>query len=160
MNWGVVCSGHTKRGIALTDEIITFLKDYGTVYPEKTIAKNISDQGYSFSELNKHCDIVVTIGGDGTIIRTLSEVEKPLFTINSGGMGFLSEVESKFALQGLKQVIDGSYIIEERAKLCVDINGQETLPDVINEVTLQTARIAKIMYVLENNQLQENWPIN
>lgn len=146
MNWGVVCSGHTKRGIALADEIITFLKDYGTVYPEKTIAKNVSTQGYSFSQLNKHCDIVVTIGGDGTIIRTLSEVEKPLFTINSGGMGFLSEVESKFALQGLKQVINELYTIEERAKLSVNINGRETLPDVINEVTLQTARIAKIMY--------------
>lgn len=146
MNWGVVCSGHTKRGIELADEIITFLKDYGTVYPEKTLAKTVSTQGYSFSELNKHCDIVVTIGGDGTIIRTLSEVEKPLFTINSGGMGFLSEVESKFALQGLKKVINESYNIEERAKLSVGINGQETLPDVINEVTLQTARIAKIMY--------------
>ena len=147
MKWGVVCSAHNKRSITLADEVVGFLKDYGDVLPEETIAKHISKKGYSFCQLNKECDIVVTIGGDGTIIRTLSEVEKPLFTINSGGMGFLSEVESKFALQGLKKVIDKDYNVEERAKLHVDVEGVDIqLPDIANEVTLQTARIAKIMY--------------
>jgi NAD+ kinase len=146
MNWGVVCSAHTKRSITLADEVITFLKEYGSVFPEETIAKSLSTEGFSFSQLDKDCDIVVTIGGDGTIIRTLSEVEKPLFTINSGGMGFLSEVESKFAVQGLKKVINETYNVEERAKLRVEIKGHNNLPDVINEITLQTARIAKIMY--------------
>lgn len=147
MNWGLVCSAHTKRSVALAKDVVSFLKDYGTVYPEKTIAEHLSMKGFSFSHLDNKCDIVVTIGGDGTIIRTLADVEKPLFTINSGGMGFLSEVESKFALQGLKKVIDKKYNVEERAKLHVEIEGiKEKLPDVANEVTLQTARIAKIMY--------------
>lgn len=147
MKWGIVCSAHTKRAIALADDVISFLDDYGDVLPEQTIAKKLSLNGHSFSQLNEECDIIVTIGGDGTIIRALSEVEKPLFTINSGGMGFLSEVESKFALQGLKKVIDKEYNVEERAKLQVEIEGkQDSIPDVVNEVTLQTARVAKIMY--------------
>lgn len=147
MKWGVVCSAHTKRSIALAKDVITYLTDYGEVLAEKTIAQHLTMKGYSFSQLDNECDIVVTIGGDGTIIRALSEIEKPLFTINSGGMGFLSEVESKFALQGLKKVIDNEYNIEERAKLQIDVEGiDKPLPDVANEVTLQTARIAKIMY--------------
>jgi NAD+ kinase len=147
MKWGVVCSAHTKRAVALAEDVVTFLSEYGDVLPERTIAEHLSIKGHSFSKLNEECDIVITIGGDGTIIRALSEVEKPLFTINSGGMGFLSEVESKFALQGLKKVIDGEYNVEERAKLHVDVEGvDKALPDVANEVTLQTARIAKIMY--------------
>jgi len=52
-------------------------------------------------------ELILTIGGDGTIIRTLSCIEKPIFAINSGGMGFLSEVESKHAKGGLQQVING-----------------------------------------------------
>lgn len=147
MKWGVVCSAHTKRSIALAKDVITYLNDYGEVLVEKTIAQHLTMKGYSFSQLDNQCDIVVTIGGDGTIIRALSEIEKPLFTINSGGMGFLSEVESKFAVQGLKKVIDDEYNIEERAKLQIDVEGiDKPLPDVANEVTLQTARIAKIMY--------------
>lgn len=146
MNWGIVCSAHTKRSISLAQDVISFLGKEGQVFPENTIADKLKIQGYSFSLLNRDCDIVVTIGGDGTIIRALSEVEKPLFSINSGGMGFLSEVESKFTLQGLKKVIEGDYNIEERAKLRVEVEGEDQLPDVANEVTLQTARIAKIMY--------------
>jgi len=147
MKWGVVCSAHTKRSISLAKDVVDYLGDYGDVFPEETIAKQLEMPGHSFSQLNTYCDVIVTIGGDGTIIRALSEVEKPLFTINSGGMGFLSEVESKFALSGLKKVIDNEYNIEERAKLRVDVEGiDEILPDVANEVTLQTARIAKIMY--------------
>ncbi len=147
MKWGVVCSAHTKRSIALAKEIVSFLSDYGVVLAEETIAGKLSIQGFSFEQINNECDIVVTIGGDGTIIRALADVEKPLFTINSGGMGFLSEVESKFALQGLKKVINKEYNVEERAKLRVDIEGlDESLPEVANEITLQTARIAKIMY--------------
>ena len=147
MKWGVVCSAHTKRSIALSEEVISFLSEHGEVLPEKTIAKHLSRKGHSFAQLDEECDVVITIGGDGTIIRSLSEIEKPLFAINSGGMGFLSEVESKFALQGLKKVIDKDYNVEERAKLKVEVEGvDESLPDVANEVTLQTARIAKIMY--------------
>lgn len=158
MNWGVVCSAHTKRSIDLAEHVVSFLAEHGTVFPEQTIAQKLSMKGYSFSHLNRECDIVVTIGGDGTIIRTLADVEKPLFTINSGGMGFLSEVESKYALQGLQKVIDEEYNVEERAKLKVDVEGvDEPLPDVANEVTLQTNRIAKIMYfhIFVENELLE-----
>ena len=96
--------------------------------------------------MNKKVDIVVTIGGDGTILTSLEEIEKPIFAINSGGMGFLAEVESKYAIGGLQQVIDGKYNIEERAKLKVTLDGKR-LPDAANEVTVQTAKIAKILYV-------------
>jgi NAD+ kinase len=61
-------------------------------------------------------------------------------------MGFLSEVESKYATGGLQQVIDGDYNVEERAKLKIMLDGKR-LPDAANEVTVQSARIAKIMYL-------------
>jgi NAD+ kinase len=109
-------------------------------------AKEAKIKGYSFENINKKVDIVVTIGGDGTILRALSKIEKPVFAINSGGMGFLSEVESKYAIDGLKRVIDGEYNIEERARLKVSLEGKR-LPDATNEVTVQTAKIAKIMYL-------------
>ena len=61
-------------------------------------------------------------------------------------MGFLSEVESKYAMSGLKRVIDGKYNVEERAKLKVMLDGKR-LADAANEVTVQTAKIAKILYM-------------
>lgn len=146
MNWGVVCRPDAKKSVSLAKTIIEFLSDKGTVYPEQSISQNLETKGYTFQELNTHADIVITIGGDGTILMALHEIEKPIFAINSGGMGFLSEVESKYAIDGLKRVIAGKFNVEERAKLKILVNDQR-FPDAANEVTVQTNRIAKIMYL-------------
>jgi len=126
--------------------VINFLKEDGVVYSEECLATSLDVKGHSLKELNKKADIVVTIGGDGTILRAVAEIEKPVFSINSGGMGFLSEVESKYAIGGLKRVISGNYNIVERSKLKVTLDGKR-LPDALNEATVQTARIAKILYL-------------
>jgi len=156
MQWGLVCSAHMKKSISLAKEIYMFLSEENNVFVEKTIAEKLNVDGVSFAKINKKADVVVTIGGDGTIIRTLRDVEQPIFAINSGGMGFLSEVESKYAMNGLKQVMTGEYNVEERAKIKVEVNDVR-LPDAANEVTLQTARIAKIMYfqIFVENELVE-----
>ena len=156
MKWGLVCNFHVKKVCALAGDIHDFLKDKGEVFIENNSAKEIGKDGVSFEEINKKADIVITVGGDGTILRTLTAVEKPIFAINSGGMGFLTEVESKDALRELKRVVDGDYNVEERAKLKVMVDGKR-LPDAANEVTVQTARIAKIIYleVYVENELIE-----
>jgi len=145
-NWGVVCKPNAKNAIAIAKDAYELLGKHGKVCAEESLAKAIHVPGCSFKEMNKKADVVVTVGGDGTILMALSEIEKPVFAINSGGMGFLSEVESKYAREGLERIIAGKYNIEERAKLKVTVDG-ERLPDAANEVTVQTARIAKILYL-------------
>lgn len=156
MKWGLVCSSNVKKSLSLATDIHSFLCEQGEVFPEKDLSNHLNVKGYTIPQMDKNVDIVVTVGGDGTIIRTLKDAEKPIFAINSGGMGFLSEVESKYAIGGLQKVVDGEYNIEERSKLRVDVNGKR-LPDAANEITVQTAKIAKIMYfqLFVENELLE-----
>ena len=158
MNWGLICNFHVKKAISLAGEIYEFLSDKGEVFAEECVAKDKKVQGYSHEEINEKADIVITVGGDGTILRALEKVEKPIFAINSGGMGFLTEVESKYAMSGLKRIIDGKYNVEKRAKLKVLVDGKR-LPDAANEVTVQTSRIAKIIYlkIFVENELIESF---
>ena len=147
MKIGIVCNPNKKKSLLLSKDIFTFLSENSIeVFAEGELSRFLNVKNHTLSELNKKADIVITIGGDGTIIKALQAVEKPIFAINSGGMGFLSEVESKYALEGVQKVIDGEYTIEERAKLKILVNGKR-LPDATNEMTLQTARIAKILYL-------------
>jgi len=146
MKWGLVCKPNVKKTFSVARDIFEFLSTESEVFAEKSFAEEARVKGYSLEEINKKVDIVVTVGGDGTILRVLEVVEKPVFAINSGGMGFLAEVESKYALGGLKQVIGGKYNVEERAKLKIMLDGKR-LPDAVNEVTVQTGKIAKIMYL-------------
>ena len=158
MKWGLVCNYHAKKVCTIAGDVYDFLKDNGEIFVEDNTAKAIGKEGHSFKKINEKSDIVVTVGGDGTILRTLTDVEKPIFAINSGGMGFLTEVESKYSTNGLKKVIDGDYNIEERAKLKVMVDGKR-LPDATNEATVQTSRIAKIIYlqIFVENELIETY---
>ena len=117
MKWGLICKYNNKKSISLGEEVYDFLSENGEVFAEEGFAKKVKIKGFSLEEINKKADIVASVGGDGTIIRALNVVEKPIFAINSGGMGFLAEVESKYAIGGLKQVIEGRYNVEERSKL-------------------------------------------
>jgi NAD+ kinase len=146
MKWGVVSRSDANKSISLAETVIEYLSENGQVFIEEYLADSLDKKGYKLTEIDKKADIVVTIGGDGTILRTVKEIEKPVFAINSGGMGFLSEVESKYAIGGLKKVIDGNYNVVERSKLKITLDGKR-LPDALNEVTVQTDRIAKILYL-------------
>ena len=152
MHWGLICNSKVKKSFSLAREIYEFLDEEGDVFPEQSYAKLAKCKGYSFKDINNKSEIIVTIGGDGTILRALKVIDKPVFAINSGGMGFLSEVESKYAIDGLKRVIDKRYNIEERAKLKIIVN-DERLPDATNEVTIQTAKIA-IQLLVENELIE------
>jgi NAD+ kinase len=146
MNWGVICKPGVKRALSLSSDVYDFLKEHGTVFLDQNVAENLGIKGYALKEINKQVDIAVTIGGDGTILMALEHIDKPIFAINSGAMGFLTEVEAKYARSGLQRVVEGDYNVEERAKLKVLLDGKR-LPDAANEVTVQTAKIAKILYL-------------
>jgi len=156
MKWGLACKPKVKKASNVAKDIYKFLVKNGEVFVEECLAKELGVKGYELYEINKKVDMVVTIGGDGTILRTLQSVEKPIFAINSGGMGFLAEIESKNAIEGLEKILAGKYNVEERAKLKVMFDGKR-LPDAANEVTVQTAKIAKILYLqmfVENELLE------
>ena len=146
MKWGLIYNYNIKKAYSLANDIFEFLKDKGEIFAEKGFAKEKGIKGNSLEEINKEADVVITIGGDGTILRALEKIEKPIFGINSGGMGFLTEIESKYAMSGLEKLLEGNYNVEERAKLKVMVDDNR-LSDAANEVTVQTPRIAKIMYL-------------
>jgi len=158
MKWGLICNYQVKKACSTASSIYKFLKDNGEIFADIKTAEVLNLKGYSLEEINKKADIVVTAGGDGTVLRALEKIEKPIFAVNSGGMGFLCEEESKYAKEGIQRVIDGEYNVEERAKLKVTVDGKR-LPDAANEITVQTARIAKIMYlqIFVENELIETF---
>lgn len=73
------------------------------------------------SQAVSKCDILIAVGGDGTIIHSshyAAEYDKPILGINAGRLGFLAGVE-KEELSLLKCLIDGNYQIDKRMMLSV-----------------------------------------
>lgn len=89
----------------------------------------------------KNIDMMISIGGDGTLLETVTFVkdkEIPILGINSGRLGFLSNVSKEMIPQALEQVMNNEFSLEKRSLLVVetgqdDFNG---LNFALNELAL------------------------
>jgi NAD+ kinase len=84
-------------------------------------------------------DLGVAIGGDGTMLRTVSLVAgagAPVLGINVGQLGYLTEVEPPDAIDAVKRVLAGTYDVEERMRVTVRVEGGASA-DALNEAVVE-----------------------
>ncbi|HEX8494114.1 MAG TPA: NAD(+)/NADH kinase [Pyrinomonadaceae bacterium] len=104
-------------------------------------------------EMARSVDLVVALGGDGTMIATarlLAEVDVPVLGINYGTLGYLAEFRSEEMFTGLEAVFSGEYHVEERVRLAVEVFREETLlmhNRVLNDVVVNKSALARIIHI-------------
>lgn len=86
-------------------------------------------------------DIVVSIGGDGTFLKSArSSFGKPIIGINTGTLGYLTEISPENVEDALKNILDGNYLIDERMMVEGEItrlNGDVIkIPESLNEIAI------------------------
>ncbi len=82
---------------------------------------------YAFKTFPKNIDLVIAIGGDGSVIHAswfAINNDIPMLGVNLGKVGYLAEVEPS-KLDILDNLIDGKYKIEEKMLLTMDVRGRE-----------------------------------
>lgn len=98
-----------------------------------------------YSELVQECDIILAVGGDGTILRCAKGAgDTPVLGVNSGRLGFMASVEFE-ELELLKRLKSADYTVQERMML--DILHEDALPEgpvhgtylALNDVTVHRA---------------------
>jgi NAD+ kinase len=146
---GLVARYDKKSALKLIEDLVECLKKRGLkVYVEDTLTEKVSTKEEFIPISKMKTDFIITIGGDGTILRTCLNVPKPeppLLTINMGVRGFLTEVEPKNACDAVERILKGEYKIEKCAKLAVTI-GKEPMPDALNDVVISACEPSKILY--------------
>lgn len=87
-------------------------------------------------------DVLITLGGDGTIVRAVravAEARVPILGVNLGRLGFLAEVEPSEIKEAIPALLDGRYALEERMMLRAQLRrGDQVLleADAINDVVV------------------------
>lgn len=136
--------GKLERGLVTktAHKVYDFLTSKGfEVQVEEEFAKYLGLEGVHWKTMDP--DVIVTVGGDGTILKTIENLEGKVFGINAGRYGFLTESKPEDAIAGLERILKNDYIIEERQKLGVTLNGSR-LYDALNEAVIHTSVIAKM----------------
>lgn len=146
---GLVTRYDKKPALKLTEELTDYLKGRGLkVYVEDTLAGKVAAKEKFIPLSEMKTDFIITIGGDGTILRTsitAPKPEPPILAINMGVRGFLTEVEPKDACEAVEKILKGEYKIEKCAKLAVSA-GDEAMPDALNDVVISAGEPSKILY--------------
>ncbi len=107
----------TKHELLLCDTLKTVVPDYTRFVKQADIASQV--------------DILVSMGGDGTLLSTARSVGAagtPILGINLGSLGFLTQLTPLQLEASLDAVADGKYKIEERMLLKVVATGRYKLP--------------------------------
>ena len=119
------------------------------VETETALALDMPKRNVDLGEMD--VDFIVTVGGDGTILRAamlMLEPETPILGVNLGKRGFLTEVSPSDVRQALDRLLEGDYGTEECVKLssrCLELD--EAFPDSLNEVLVASSLPSKILDV-------------
>ncbi|MFQ5838816.1 MAG: NAD(+)/NADH kinase [Thermoplasmata archaeon] len=141
MRFGVTANPKSTKAVKTTQRVIDILRKEHKVLIEEDLAAVLGEDGAALDEMS--IDLLVTVGGDGTILRALQKGDLQVLGVNISRVGFLTEVsvdELEGALQDLSR---GKFIIDERIKLKVEVGGKR-FPDCTNEAVIHTANLAKV----------------
>ena len=146
---GLIARFDKRTAIKLAEDLAKHLRAKGLeVFVEDTLAKKIDTKEKSTSLEKMKTDFIITIGGDGTILRacvSIPKPESPILAINMGVRGFLTEVEPKQAFSAVDKCLKGQFTIEKCMKLSITADNLK-LPDALNEVLISADEPAKLLY--------------
>ncbi len=157
-----------KRNIAhrkeFVQEIIQFLeKKNKKVFLDTNIAPLLTNsEGLKKTQLLRECDIVIVLGGDGTLLKTARRVDRRnslVLGINMGNLGFLTEAQPEKLYHCLNKIFKGEYIVDRRTLLRVTIyRNKEKIKTflALNDAVINQgsfARLIKLRFEVDQRKL-------
>jgi len=117
----------------------------------KTAALAGMSSEYTVTELGRQADLLVVLGGDGTILHVveqLTEVIKPVFGINVGSLGFLTCANSSTYSEAVECIAAGKMVFSDRTLLEVTVRAGTKDPIVmtgLNDVVLSRGEVSRLI---------------
>ena len=141
----------TSAGIVARDDlssmaknIFELIKNQVEVVADPKTAYKLEMRGVAIRDMD--VDMIICIGGDGTILRTLASMgsQIPLLGIGMGALGFLAALTPDEAHNNICELLNG-FEVEKRSRLDVIVNGK-CESTAMNEVVVLTLRPAKMLH--------------
>ena len=121
----------------------------------------------SNEQIDSDIDFVFAIGGDGTILRSITYVKDsniPILGVNTGRLGFLTSIQKESISDAISQIKNKKYTMIERTILKVNLGSTNNTfadyPYALNEITIQrkdTTSLLNISCEINDNYLTNYW---
>lgn len=157
---------HLLKRLSSRDDIqISIHRNFSDILVnEKKYAFKFNDYFNSHSDLPKDLDFLISIGGDGTFLESVTLVRDsgiPIVGFNSGRLGFLANISSSDIDNAIQELLDKKYILEQRSLVGLYCN-ECLFGDFafgLNEVTIQktTSSLITIHTYINDVFLNSYW---
>lgn len=152
-NVAIFAKVHDPRCQDVADELVGWLRERGcNPLVEAHLARHLSTEtGVERGDIPGRADLVVVLGGDGTLIsvaRLMGDLEVPILAVNLGSLGFLTEITLDELYSSLERVLKGEFSVSERMMLRCRLlrNGAEIGSHVVlNDVVVNKGALARII---------------
>ncbi|MRR59112.1 MAG: NAD(+) kinase [Deltaproteobacteria bacterium] len=150
---GIFAKVHDPRCSQVAGELVAWVAGKGmTPLVEEKLALHLGRSGgFSGLEISKQADLVIVLGGDGTLIsvaRLMVDREVPIVGVNLGSLGFLTEITLAEMYPLLEDCLHGNYQLSERMMLQADIvRNEQNIASyrVLNDVVINKGALARII---------------
>ena len=149
---GIIAKGNKPEAIPVVKELIGWLKDRKVdAFVEAEIAKAITHPAMDKQKMDEAVEMVVVLGGDGTLLaaaRALQKKQVPILGVNLGGLGFLTEITLAELYPMLEAILRGDYKTDERMLLEARVWRKNKVADtfqVLNDVVINKGALARII---------------
>jgi len=165
----------TKLTIPAFTEILETISSFGWgILLEEELSKSLNQKGLnsdstktfsSHEHLKEGVDLMISVGGDGTFLKSVDYVrdsEIPVLGINTGRLGFLANVAKDQIQEALSLIKAKKYIFQKRSLLSVHVNDGTGAQDffAMNELALHkkdTSSMITVKVSLDGNFLNSYW---
>jgi len=101
-------------------------------------------------KLASQVDVIVTMGGDGTLLATARAVGNsgtPILGINVGSLGFLTQLTPRQMLEALDKIVAKDYQIENRMLLKAEVEGEQPpeYPYALNDIVIDNGPVSRLI---------------
>ncbi len=147
---GIVVKPNHSEALATAAELSAWLKTKGIAQIGEPLSAGNSPDGY---ETSLNADLIVVLGGDGTMISTARWIGKKgvlVLGINYGSLGYLTDFRIEEMFPALESIIGGSYEIDRRVMLETELvrDGERLASGrVLNDVVINKAALARIIEI-------------
>jgi NAD+ kinase len=158
---GIVLKPHQPQALKTICELVVWLAERGITLvggPDVEHERIEHQTGcpvpqVESDELAREVDLMLVLGGDGTMIATarmIGDQEVPVLGINYGGLGYLAEFRIEELYTALESILAGNYRLDRRVMLAVELRRHDDPPKtsrVLNDVVINKSALARIIEI-------------
>lgn len=149
----------TNSGVKTIQKTLTEVVDYLSSTDRKVILDECCGrllgehdfEVHAAHDLGKHCDLVIAIGGDGTMLMAshiLCDFNIPLLGINLGHVGFLADIPADDIAANMDEILNGHYVEDVRFLLWGEVyRDNERIYEgfAFNDIVIQKWNVARLV---------------